>query len=177
MHCPWGTLAQNCLYAKARNCASYGRASRIFYMDELDRSILAVLEQNGRISNADLAARVGLSPSPCLRRVNRLEEAGVIRGYRAIIDPAALGRGLCVFTCVRLARHTRTDVTAFERAVRQLPDVAYAHHVTGNFDYLLQVEVADLPAYEDFHANHLAGLPNVAMVSSYVTMKTLTAEG
>ncbi|WP_367645788.1 Lrp/AsnC family transcriptional regulator [Paenarthrobacter ureafaciens] len=145
-------------------------------MDEIDRAILAVLEQNGRISNAELAAKVGLSPSPCLRRVNRLEEAGVIRGYRAVIDPAALGRGLRVFAGVRLARHSRAEVAAFERGVRQLAEVVFTHHVTGNYDYLLQVEVADLPAYEDFHAHKLAELPNVAMVTSYVTMKSLTPD-
>lgn len=143
-------------------------------MDDVDRSILAVLEKDGRISNAELAARVGLSPSPCLRRVRRLEETGVIRGYRALIDPAAAGRGLRVFTGVRLARHARADVAAFERAVTRLPEVAHAHHVTGNYDYLLQVEVADLPAYERFHASKLASLPGVAAVTSYVTMKTLS---
>src|SRR5882757_9296059 len=143
-------------------------------MDEVDRSILAVLEVDGRISNAELAARVGLSPSPCLRRVRQLEEAGVIRGYRALIDPAAISRALRVFAGVRLMRHARADVIAFERGVTQLPEVIACHHITGNFDYLLQVEVADLPAYEDFHANQLAALPGVATVTSYVTMKTLS---
>ncbi|GAA3084935.1 Lrp/AsnC family leucine-responsive transcriptional regulator [Kribbella aluminosa] len=142
-------------------------------MDEVDRAILGVLETDGRISNADLAARVGLSPSPCLRRVQRLERAGVIRGYRALIDPAAIGRGLRVLAGIRLVRHARDDVAAFERAVVELPEVVYCHHVTGNFDYLLQVEVADLPAYEEFHAHQLAALPAVATVTSYVTMKTL----
>lgn len=145
-------------------------------MDDVDRSILAVLEKDGRISNADLAARVGLSASPCLRRVRRLEETGVIRGYRAQLDPAAVGRGLRVFAGIRLLRHGRTDVVAFERAVISLPEVAHTHHVTGNYDYLLQVEVTDLPAYEDFHANRLATLPGVASVTSYVTMKTLPAD-
>jgi Lrp/AsnC family leucine-responsive transcriptional regulator len=145
-------------------------------VDDVDRSILAVLEKDGRISNAELADRVGLSPSPCLRRVRRLEETGVIRGYRAIIDPAAVGRSLRVFAGVRLVRHSRKDVVAFERAVVQLSEVVNCHHITGNFDYLLQVEVADLTAYEDFHANRLASLPGVAAVSSYVTMKTLSAE-
>jgi len=145
-------------------------------MDELDRSILAALEKHGRISNAELADRVGLSPSPCLRRVRRLEETGVIRGYRALIDPAAVGRSLRVFAGVRLVRHARPDVVAFERAVVRLPEVLFSHHVTGNFDYLLHVEVADLSAYEDFHANKLAGLPGVAAVTSYVTMKTISAD-
>jgi Lrp/AsnC family leucine-responsive transcriptional regulator len=142
-------------------------------MDKVDRSILAVLEVDGRISNAELAARVGLSPSPCLRRVRRLEQTGVIRGYRAVIDPAAVGRSLRVFAGVRLVRHGRKDVMAFERVVIRLPEVVHCHHVTGNYDDLLQVEVADLPAYEDFHAHRLADLPSVAAVTSYVTMKTL----
>ncbi|MCX5384837.1 Lrp/AsnC family transcriptional regulator [Streptomyces sp. NBC_00083] len=142
-------------------------------MDDVDRAILAVLEKNGRISNAELAVRVGLSPSPCLRRVNRLEATGVIRGYRADIEPTALGRGLTVFAGIRLMRHTRPDVTAFERAVTRLAEVVFTHHITGNYDYLLQIDIADLPAYEDFHANQLAGLPNIATVTSYVTMKTL----
>jgi Lrp/AsnC family leucine-responsive transcriptional regulator len=144
-------------------------------MDDVDRSILAVLDKHGRISNADLAALVGLSPSPCLRRVRRLEETGVIRGYQTLIDPAAIGRALRVFAGVRLVRHARADVIAFERAVIRLPEVVQTHHVTGNYDYLLQIEVADLAAYEDFHANRLASRPGVALVTSYVTMKTLSA--
>jgi Lrp/AsnC family leucine-responsive transcriptional regulator len=143
-------------------------------MDDIDRSILTTLEKHGRISNDELAARVGLSPSPCLRRVRRLEQTGVIRGYQALVDPAAVGRGLRVFAGVRLIRHARADVVAFERAVIRLPEVIHTHHITGNYDYLLQVEVADLPAYEDFHANRLATLPSVAAVTSYVTMKTLS---
>jgi Lrp/AsnC family transcriptional regulator, leucine-responsive regulatory protein len=144
-------------------------------MDEVDRAILAVLDQNGRISNAELAEQVGLSPSPCLRRVRRLERTGAIRGYRAVVDPAAVGRGLRVFAGVRLVRHARADVLAFERAVVGLSEVVYCHHITGNYDYLLQIEVADLPAYEDFHANRLAALPGLAAVNSYVAMKTLSA--
>jgi len=143
-------------------------------MDDIDRSILTTLERHGRISNDELAARVGLSPSPCLRRVRRLEQTGVIRGYRALVDPAAVGRSLRVFAGVRLLRHARADVAAFERAVTQLPEVVHTHHVTGNYDYLLQIEVADLSAYEDFHANRMATLPGVAAVTSYVTMKTLS---
>jgi Lrp/AsnC family transcriptional regulator, leucine-responsive regulatory protein len=105
-----------------------------------------------------------------------LEETGVIRGYRALIDPAAVGRGMRVFVAVRLMRHARADVVAFERAVIRLREVVYSHHVTGNYDHLLQVEVADLPANEDFHASRLARLPSVAAVTSYVTMKSLPAD-
>jgi Lrp/AsnC family leucine-responsive transcriptional regulator len=144
-------------------------------MDEIDRRILNVLHDHGRIANAGLAAAVGLSPSPCLRRVRRLEDTGIIQGYRAVIDPAAIGRGLRVIVGVRLARHALNDVQAFERAVVDLPEVVETHHVTGNFDYLVHVEVADLRAYEDFHAKRLAGLPGVSTVNSYVVMKTMTA--
>jgi Lrp/AsnC family leucine-responsive transcriptional regulator len=98
----------------------------------------------------------------------------VIRGYRAVIDPAAIDRSLRVLVGVRIVRHARTDVVAFERAVIELPEVLYTYHVAGNYDYIRQVEVADLPAYEDFQANRLATLPSVAAVTSYVTMKTLS---
>lgn len=97
----------------------------------------------------------------------------MIRGYRADVDAVALGRSLRVLVGVRLVRHERKDVQAFEKAVVELAEIAFAHHVTGGFDYVLQVEVADLPAYENFHANRLASLPNVGAVTSYVTMKTL----
>lgn len=142
-------------------------------MDDIDRAILAVLQHDGRISNADLAAIVGLSPSPCLRRVRRLEDDGIITGYGAKIRPAALNRGLRVFVGVRLSRHAREAVAAWEKAVLQLPEVVACHHVTGTFDYLLQVDVADLPAYEHFHAHGLAGLPELGAVTSFVVMKTL----
>ena len=98
----------------------------------------------------------------------------MIRGYRADIDPAAIGRSLRVLVGVRLLRHARTDVVAFERAVVALSEVQCTFHVAGNYDYILQVEVADLPAYEDFHANRLASVPGVGAVTSYVTMKTLS---
>lgn len=144
-------------------------------MDDVDRAILTLLDADGRLSNTELAERVGLSPSPCLRRVRRLERTGVIRGYRAVIDPAAMGRSLRVLVGVRLVRHVRMDVVAFERAVVELPEVVCTYHVVGNFDYILQVEVADLTAYEHFHAHLLSNLPSVAAVTSYVTMKTLTS--
>jgi Lrp/AsnC family transcriptional regulator, leucine-responsive regulatory protein len=142
-------------------------------MDEIDRAILGVLERDGRISNADLAAAVGLSASPCLRRVRRLEDDGIILGYGAKIRPAALNRGLRVFVGVRLSRHARDPVAAWEKAVMQLPEVVACHHVTGSFDYLLQVDIEDLSAYERFHAAGLANLPELGAVTSFVVMKTL----
>ncbi|MFD5951528.1 Lrp/AsnC family transcriptional regulator [Streptomyces collinus] len=118
--------------------------------------MLAVLEQNGRISNNEPAARVGLSSSPCLRRVRQFEEAGVIRNYRALIGPSAAGRSLRVFAGVLPIRHTRADVIAFERGITQLPQVIACHHSTGTFDYLLQAEVAGLPTHENVHADQPA---------------------
>ncbi|WP_137844622.1 Lrp/AsnC family transcriptional regulator [Microbacterium sp. 2FI] len=142
-------------------------------MDDIDRAILAVLERDGRISNADLAEAVGLSPSPCLRRVRRLEDDGIITGYRAVIRPSAMDRGLRVIVGVRLSRHARDAVAAWESGVTRLPAVTACHHVTGSFDYLLQVDVKDLAAYERFHAEALAGLPELGAVTSFVVMKTL----
>jgi Lrp/AsnC family leucine-responsive transcriptional regulator len=114
---------------------------------------------------------------PPANPVGGWDETGMVLAcYRTLIDPAAIGRGLRVFAGVRLVRHARADVVAFERAVIRLPEVVHTHHVTGSYDYLLQVEVADLAAYEDFHANRLASLPGVATVTSYVTMKTLSAD-
>lgn len=132
------------------------------HVDEIDRQILAALEADGRISDAELAGRVGSSRSPCLRRVRRLEAAGVIRSYRTVLDLAAVGRGMRVFAGVRLLRHGRAEGVAFEDAVLRLSEVVHYHHVTDIYDDLLQVEVADPPAYEDFHANRLADLPGVA---------------
>jgi len=142
-------------------------------MDEIDRSILAILATDGRINNAELAAAVGLSPSPCLRRVRRLEDEGIITAYRAVIRPDAVDRGLLVFVGVRLSHHSKDAVTAWEAAVTRLSQVAACHHTTGAYDYLLQVEVAYLAAYERFHAEALAALPELGAVTSFVVMKTL----
>ena len=150
------TLAAKCALCGSTIVVLDCSAQQSAPKDEADRAILAVLEQNGRISNNEPAARVGPPSSPCLRRVRQLEEAGVIRGYRALIDPAAAGRSLRVFAGVRPIRHTRADVIAFERWITHLPGVIACHHITGTFDYLLQAEVAGLPAYENFHADQPA---------------------
>jgi Lrp/AsnC family transcriptional regulator, leucine-responsive regulatory protein len=108
--------------------------------------------------------------------VRRLEETGVIRGYRMLIDPAAIGRSLRIFVGVRLMRHARAGVVAFERAAFRLREVAYSHHVTGNYDYLLRVEVADLPATRTSLPTGWPPSPGVAAVTSHVTMKLLSAD-
>jgi len=143
-------------------------------MDSLDRHILLALQAAGRKSNLALARSLDLSPSAMLGRVRRLESNGAIRGYRAIIDPDADGRGLTAFVAVRLVRHQREHIQRFQEGARTIAEVVECHHVTGNFDYLLRVEVRDLPAYERFHADKLAALHNVGQVVTYISMTDLS---
>jgi Lrp/AsnC family leucine-responsive transcriptional regulator len=143
-------------------------------LDAHDRAILDVLRRNGRASVAELASATGLSASACSRRLRRLEDQRVIRGYRTIIDPDADGRGLTAFVGVRLVRHQREHIQRFKDGARRLAEVVECHHVTGNFDYLLRVEVPDLPAYERFHADRLAALHNVGQVVTYISMTDVT---
>lgn len=139
-------------------------------LDAISHNILRVLEDNGRISNIDLAARVGLSPSACLRRVQELERTGIIKGYRAVLDREKLGAGITAFVMVGLAAHLSKDARAFERAMVAAPQVRECHNITGSVEYLLRVEVADLPAYKDFHANILGVLPQVSSITSHISL-------
>ena len=139
-------------------------------IDEINDRILQELTRDGRISNIDLADRVGLSPSACLRRVQELERSGIIKGYRAVIDRAALGQGFTVVMAVGLSRHTKEEQRAFERAVERAPEVRECHNVTGAVEYLLRVEVADLAAFKTFHTDVLGALPQVQSLTTYVIM-------
>ena len=139
-------------------------------IDEINDRILQELTRDGRISNIDLADRVGLSPSACLRRVQELERSGIIKGYRAVIDRAALGQGFTVVMAVGLSRHTKAEQRAFERAVERAPEVRECHNVTGAVEYLLRVEVADLAAFKTFHTDVLGALPQVQSLTTYVIM-------
>jgi Lrp/AsnC family leucine-responsive transcriptional regulator len=140
-------------------------------VDRIDRQILRELQRDGRLSNAELAERVGLTPSPCLRRVNRLEQDGVIRGYRARLDPAAVGRGFQAFVSVVMAKEDRSTVAEFERRIAELPEVVEAMRLFGDPDYLLRIAVADIAAYERLHTDTLSLLPGVARLTSHLTMK------
>lgn len=139
-------------------------------IDYINRRILRELTRDGRISNLHLAERVGLSPSACLRRVQELERTGVIRGYRAVLDPAALGVGFTAYMTVGLGEHTKAAQEAFERAVSRAPEVVECHNITGNIEYLLRVECADLPSYKRFHTDVLGTLPHVTAITTYVVM-------
>jgi Lrp/AsnC family leucine-responsive transcriptional regulator len=138
--------------------------------DPMNEKILRTLSRDGRISNLQLAEKVGLSPSACLRRVQELERSGVIRGYRARLDPAKTGRAYVVYVAVGLAEHTKAAQTGFERAMQAAPQVVECHNVAGAFEYMLRVEVADLPAYKAFHTDILGTVPHVRSITSYMVM-------
>jgi Lrp/AsnC family leucine-responsive transcriptional regulator len=150
--------------AKAHN------AQHMAEMDGIDRQILRELSRDGRISNLALAERVALSPSATLRRVQALEAAGVIAGYRAVLDPAKLGMGFVAYLAVGLKSHTKPEQAAFERAMAASAEVRECHNVTGTVEYLLRVEAADLPSYKRFHTDILGDLPQVATITTYVVM-------
>lgn len=139
-------------------------------MDRYNTKILHELARDGRVSNTELASRVGLSPSACLRRVQELERSGVILGYRAVLNPTALGVGFTAYVAVGLSDHSKASQDAFEVAMSGTTEVRECHNTTGSFEYLLRVECEDLMAYKDFHANVLGTLPQVTSITSYVVM-------
>ncbi|MEM1090252.1 MAG: Lrp/AsnC family transcriptional regulator [Pseudomonadota bacterium] len=139
-------------------------------LDRYNEHILRELEKDGRVSNVDLADRVGLSPSACLRRVQELERQGVIQGYRAVLNRAALGSGITIFVMVGLSEHLKKDSRAFEHAMARAPEVRECHNVTGAVEYLLRVEVADLAAYKEFHGDVLGTVPQVHSITSYICL-------
>ena len=141
-------------------------------IDPTNDKILRALSRDGRISNLQLAEQVGLSPSACLHRVQELERSGVIKGYRARLDPAQTGRAYVVYVAVGLAEHTKAAQEGFEKAMQQADQVVECHNVAGAFEYMLRVEVADLPAYKAFHTDILGTVPHVRAITSYMVMGT-----
>lgn len=140
-------------------------------LDAIDRRILTALQENARISNVDLARRVGLSPSPCQRRVRALEEAGVVRRYAALVDQAAVGLPVSVFVSVSLERQIVAALETFEEAVQARPEVTECYLMTGGADYLLRVVCRDLAAYEAFLKDHLTRVPGVRSIQSSFALK------
>ncbi len=139
-------------------------------MDQISQNILQTLSRDGRISNLELAERVGLSPSACLRRVQELERSGVVSGYRAVLDRNKMGVGFVAYVTVGLNKHTKDSQEAFERAIGAAREVVECHNITGAVEYLLRVEAADLVAYKSFHTDVLGVLPQVNSITSYVVM-------
>ena len=140
-------------------------------LDAIDRRILHHLQENARISNVELARAVGLSPSPCSRRVHDLEEAGIVKEYVTLIDPAAADLPVSVFINVTLEKQVEQDLEMFESAVRDLPEVMECYLMTGDADYLLRVVIADLEAYKSFLMDHLTRIPGVANIRSSFALK------
>ncbi len=142
-------------------------------LDKYDRSILAALQEDGRISNVQLAARVNLSESACLRRVRALEDAGYIDRYVALVNQSRVGLGGNVLVHIGLHREEQSELAAFEAAVRDIPEVMECYLMTGEFDYLLRVVVADMADFERLHKEALTRLPGVARVNSSVAIRTV----
>ncbi|MCW5748321.1 MAG: Lrp/AsnC family transcriptional regulator [Alphaproteobacteria bacterium] len=144
-------------------------------LDAIDRRIIAELQADGRLSNVELADRIGLSPSPCLRRVKRLEQQGYIEGYRAALRRERVGLGFSVFVGVKIAGHANDQAMAFEAAVVAMPEVVACHLVSGEADYVLEVVVPELADYQRFLVNKLLALPIVREVRSNIAIQTLKA--
>ncbi|WP_326523323.1 Lrp/AsnC family transcriptional regulator [Sphingomonas sp.] len=143
-------------------------------LDRFDRRILAVLAEDGRISVTDLAAKVGLSKTPCLTRMRRLIDTGVIIGFRARIDPARLGLEHVAFTEVKLSDTREDALRAFNAAVLRIPEVEECHMIASSFDYLLKVRTADIRRYRTVLGEQISQLPHVASTSTFVAMETVT---
>jgi Lrp/AsnC family leucine-responsive transcriptional regulator len=146
-------------------------------LDGYDKRILAALQRDGRLTNVQLAEEIGLSPSPCLRRVRQLEETGVIRGYQASLEAEAVGLGLTVFVGVKVERHHEVEAENFRLAVLALPEVISAFLVSGESDFLLHVVVPDLRDYERFLTESLLRLPGVRDIRSNFAIKTIKPPG
>lgn len=135
-------------------------------LDRIDRKILHDLQENGRMTNVELAERAGISAPPCLRRVRALEEAGVIKGYHADIDASTLGFGITVFAQVGLSNQSETDLKKFEDLVREWPQVRECFLVSGEADYILKIVSEDWDSYQKFLTTHLTTAPNVSNIKS-----------
>jgi Lrp/AsnC family leucine-responsive transcriptional regulator len=144
-------------------------------LDAIDCHIIAELQSNARLSNVELADKVGLSPSPCLRRVKRLEQEGYILGYRAALQRDRVGLGFSVFVGVKLNGHANDGALAFEQSVVEMPEIVACHLVSGEADYFLEVVVPDLAGYQRFLVGKLLNLPIVREVRSNIAIQTLKA--
>jgi len=141
-------------------------------LDSIDRRLLAELQREGRITNVELAQRVGLTAPPCLRRVRALEEDGVIRGYHAELDASKLGFAITVFAMVSLKSQAEEDLKAFENHVGELPEVRECHMLNGEIDFILKIVSKDLQSFQEFLTSKLTPAPNVASVKTSLTIRT-----
>jgi DNA-binding Lrp family transcriptional regulator len=146
--------------------------TRPHQLDQIDREILAHLQADGRMTNVDLAQKVGLTAPPCLRRVRALEENGVIRGYHADLSPDDLGWSITVFAMVSLKSQAEEDLKAFESHMAGLPEVRECHMLNGEIDFILKLVARDLPSFQSFLTGKLTSAPNVASVKTSLTIRT-----
>ena len=146
-------------------------------LDDFDRRMIAALVDDGRMTVTDLAEAVGLSKTPCQVRLKRLQQAGVIRGFRAIIDPAKLGLDHIAFTEVKLSDTREAALCEFNAAVRRIAEVEECHMLASNFDYLLKVRTADIRRYRIVLGEKISALPHVASTSTFVAMETVMEAG
>ena len=140
--------------------------------DEIDRQIMAHLQADGRMTNVDLADRVGLTAPPCLRRVRTLEEKGAIRGYHADLDPVWLGYTITVFAMVSLRSQAETDLEAFEAHVADIPEIRECYMLNGDIDFILKIVAKDLSSFQQFLTTKLTTAPNVAHVRTSLTIRS-----
>ena len=145
-------------------------------LDSIDRRLLAELQDEGRVTNVDLARRVGLTAPPCLRRVRALEEAGVIKGYHADLDASSLGFTITVFAMVSLKSQAEEDLRAFENHIKGLPEVRECHMLNGEIDFILKIVSKDLQSFQEFLTRKLTPAPNVASVKTSLTIRTAKNE-
>lgn len=145
-------------------------------LDRIDRKILVELQKDGRLSNVELARRVGLSATPCLERVKKLEREGYIRGYKAVVDPAKLGQSLLVYVEITVNKNSPDVFERFSQAVKKHDEIAECHLVSGNFDFLLKTRVADMSEYRGVLGEILLKLPNVSESRTYVVMEEVKGE-
>ena len=150
------------------------RKTMPYTLDNTDRRILRVIQEEARVSNSELAERVGLSPSPCWRRVRALEENGVIERYVTLVNAKAVGLPINVFATVTLEKQAESALELFEKAVKKRPEVMECNLMTGEFDYLLRVVVPDLAAYERFLMDHLTRIKGIASIKSSFSLKQVT---
>lgn len=143
--------------------------------DEIDVRILGLLQDNGRMTNVELAERVGLTAPPCLRRVRALEQEGAISGYHAALDPAALGYNLTVFAMVSLKSQAESDLRAFEQLVADIPEVRECHMLNGEIDFILKIVAPDLQSFQQILTTKLTTAPNVEHVKTSLTIRTSKA--
>ena len=148
--------------------------SQSHQLDKIDRNIIRLLQQNARMPHTELARKVGLSTTPCKERVRRLERDGVIQRYQAVLNPAALDRGLVVFVQIRLNRTSQDIFEEFTARAVDLPEIQECYLVSGNFDYLLKARVADMNAYRTLLGETLLTLPGVLESTSYVVMEQVS---